>query len=598
MKAQRIVLFLALAALASPVKAQTLINSFATSAEVQAVQCSNAQVAQVASGATQSGYALQANFLPAAWSKITIPCPNAQSWDWSRTAGLAVDVTNPNDTRVMLIFRVEDTPNLSGAATGDYRSGHCTLEPHETETFLLPYIDSLVPANFGMAGLPYPGIYGASALTGASPFDPSHIYDYSFTLQNVVGPTTLYFDNVRTVAPVSTSNLVDKYGQSMLSAWQGKAANDGDLTAQLAAEQTDIALHPAPSDRDQYGGWAAGPALNATGWFRTALYQNRWWLVTPTGHLFFAVGMDSLRSNNPTFTTGRSTPCSSGCPVQRTRSPPITTLRPNLVNGSMTQGNTYDFYQANLQRKYGANSHNLWAANAASRLLSWGFNAIGDNSNSSTYDRGVPSTVLVTPTGNFDTIPSGSGHGDTVPDAWDPNYVAALDTAFSQLSPSQQQDPNLIGYYVNNELSFAGNGTDGNEALPIAVLAATQSASPAKQAFVSQLQTKYATVGALDSAWGTTFTSWSATGPPASISPALTKPAAPTWTASHSPSPGSTSRPSKPNSESTTPPTSTWGAASATTTSSPRPSKPAPRAQTSSASTSTSPASTPPNGAF
>ena len=138
---------------------------------------------------------------------------------------------------------------------------------------------------------------------------------------------------------------------------------------------------------------------------------------------------------------------------------------------------------------------------------------IGDDSNSSTYDHGTSATVLLEPTGSFALIPSGSGHGDPLPDPWDPNYKTALDSTLAQQIPSYKGDPYILGYYVNNELSFAGNGTDGNEALPIAVLAATQSASPAKQAFVSQLQTKYATVGALDSAWGTTFTSWSGHGP-------------------------------------------------------------------------------------
>ena len=306
MKVFRIISCLALVALTTPVSAQTLINSFETSAEVQSIQTSSAQISEITQDATQGSYSLRTDFLPAAWPKITVPCPNGTPWNWSSTAGLAVDVTNPGDARVILIFRVEDAANLSGNATSDYRSGHCTLEPHETQTFLLPYVDGLKSVNSGLVDLPYTGMNTASAITGNNPFSAAHIYDYSFTLQNVTATTTLYFDNIRTVAPVSTSNLADKYGQSTLTSWTGKATSDTDLTAQLATEQADLALHPGPTDRDEYGGWLSGPAMTATGSFYTTKYQNKWWLVTPAGHLFFGLGMDSVRSINPTFTTGRT----------------------------------------------------------------------------------------------------------------------------------------------------------------------------------------------------------------------------------------------------------------------------------------------------
>ena len=311
MKRLEIVSVLALSCLLSAslirtTHAQSLINSFETASEVQSVQTAYAQVTQSTKYASQGTHSLQAIFLPADWAKLTILCPNGNSWDWSQTGGLAVNITNPNDVPVVLVYRVEDAPNLSGGTTSDFRSGHCPLEPHQTETFILPYIDSIAPLAYGMAGLPYLGDYCAAPMSGANPFDPSHLYNYQFSIQSVTKPTTLYFNNVRTVLPANMTGIIDQYGQSTLSTWTGKVAQDSDLAAQLTTEQAQLSQNAPPIDRDSYGGWATGPTLAATGWFRAAQYQNKWWLVDPIGHLFFALGMDSVRENSPTFTTGRA----------------------------------------------------------------------------------------------------------------------------------------------------------------------------------------------------------------------------------------------------------------------------------------------------
>src|SRR6185437_13009010 len=86
--------------------------------------------------------------------------------------------------------------------------------------------------------------------------------------------------------------IVDKYGQFTGDDWPGKVHSDSDLTDALAAEKKDLAAHPGPTDRDEYGGWSTGPRLKATGFFRTEKVDGKWWLVTPTGHVFFSMGLD------------------------------------------------------------------------------------------------------------------------------------------------------------------------------------------------------------------------------------------------------------------------------------------------------------------
>ncbi len=51
----------------------------------------------------------------------------------------------------------------------------------------------------------------------------------------------------------------------------------------------------APLATDRWGGRTDRPAQRATGFFRTELVDGRWWLVTPEGHLFWNVGVNTVR---------------------------------------------------------------------------------------------------------------------------------------------------------------------------------------------------------------------------------------------------------------------------------------------------------------
>lgn len=46
---------------------------------------------------------------------------------------------------------------------------------------------------------------------------------------------------------------------------------------------------------DRWGGRTDRPALRATGFFRTEEINGRWWLITPAGHLYWNVGVNSVR---------------------------------------------------------------------------------------------------------------------------------------------------------------------------------------------------------------------------------------------------------------------------------------------------------------
>jgi agarase len=65
----------------------------------------------------------------------------------------------------------------------------------------------------------------------------------------------------------------------------------------------------------------------------------------------------------------------------------------------------------------------------------------------------------------------------------------------------------VIGYTTDNELAFRSQG--GELDMAISVLGYTASSLATKAALVAELKTKYSTVGELNTAWGTSFASWS-----------------------------------------------------------------------------------------
>ena len=53
-------------------------------------------------------------------------------------------------------------------------------------------------------------------------------------------------------------------------------------------------FRPRAVTLSKYGGLAGGLKRKATGFFRTAQFAGRWWLVDPDDHLFLTVGLCSV----------------------------------------------------------------------------------------------------------------------------------------------------------------------------------------------------------------------------------------------------------------------------------------------------------------
>lgn len=472
---------------------QGLVNGFRTPVEMTEVHSSMARTRQA------PGRGLEVTFQPSEWPNVSLlpPAP----WDWSAAGAVAIDLTNPGKEPVAYGVRIDDDPKADG--WNHSRSISATLAPGKTETVVV--VLGPEPRDSGMRGLPpYPGGHSLSA-SGAGPFDRRHIVSMQVFMHRPSKETTLFLSNIRTMPPISTDGIVDAFGQYTRSDWPGKVHRAADFAVRRAEEEADLRKHPVPSDRDRFGGWAAGPSLPATGFFSTAKRDGKWWLVDPDGRLFFSFGIDTMTPDETTFVTGREAMFTwmpkPGDPLSRFRFPASSPFDRKF-------GDAFNFYGANLYRKYGSGFLTQWRRTATDRLRSWGFDTIGNWSDEA-LERGdrAPYVASGGIGGDHAKLGSGSDYWGPMHDPFDPRFVRDVETSLAPLAEKVKNDPWCLGYFVDNELSWSGDGPDGRYGLAIGALKAP-AGSPAKAALVSQLKAHYSDIGSLNAAWVTQFSSW------------------------------------------------------------------------------------------
>jgi Beta-galactosidase len=145
------------------------------------------------------------------------------------------------------------------------------------------------------------------------------------------------------------------------------------------------------------------------------------------------------------------------------------------------------------------------------RLSAWGFNTIGNWSEPELCAlHRLPYAVPLWPEGDVARVRPGNDWWGSLPDVFDPRFIAAVDTMAEHAATRFRGDPYLIGYFVDNELAW-GNGwsTDLRERYSVAIGAlAAGPQSPAKSAFIAQLTERYQEPQRVAQAWGIPISSW------------------------------------------------------------------------------------------
>jgi len=493
------------------INAILLLNSFESQADVAKVQPHNANIAQVSSHATHGRFALQVEFQTAQYPNIYFRIGQAfDNGDWREFGGLAVDVTNLEPEPIALFIRVDDDFAADGRV--HCSTGRTTLPPKRTVTVVMPF-QVAIPS--GMLGGP-PLVPNALVMeTYGSDLDLSHIVAFQLFLVSPKEPVTLVVDNIRLILKPDFHGIVDKYGQYARSDWKGKVKSDEDLKRQWREEEEWLKANPPFADRDEFGGWLNGPKLKATGFFRTAYVVNgnetephanlqqgkgRWWLVTPTGRLFFSLGINCVRQDEGSPLDNREY-LFSWLPEPNS---PFTQFIFHWRSRGYTRW--VNFYAMNLFRKYGDDWRQKWLDVTVRRLLSWGFNTIGNWSSAEVFRaRKIPYVVPIhygAPT-YFQTA------WHQMPDVFDERYPEVVERTIANAVREWKDDPWCIGYFVDNELSWGGWGNDpvSRYDLPRRVMASDGNL-PSKREFVKLLRAKYGEIGKLREAWRVQVSSW------------------------------------------------------------------------------------------
>ncbi len=441
------------------------------------------------------------------WPGIDLQ-PTDGRWDLSRNTYVALDVYNRGTNAVTVCCRV-DNPSLEGNLVSN--QGWIDLVPDKSDVLRVEFKRNPIAPDVEIIGM-RAGPFGVPRKSGT--IDPSNVIrlvvfvsrpkaDHHFSIGNVRAGG-VYVPLSAPTDPKKLFPFIDELGQYIHKDWPGKTHSIEEMRANGRREEAELARRPGPEERTRYGGWEAGPQLEATGWFRVAKHAGKWWLVDPEGRLFWSHGVDCVRTGNATPISDREHYFKSlpgkGDPLAQFYG--RGSWAPHGYYKDHSPYRTYDFSQANFLRKYGEDWKQRFADVTHRRLKSWGLNTIANWSSHEIY-RMRHTPYVATLSIGAPTIEGSEGYWGKFYDVFDPQFTKTLAKRLGW-KKTEAGDPWCIGFFVDNELSW---GKDDSLALGALKSPADQ---PAKQAFVADLKRKYVEIGKLNAAWGTAHKSWDA----------------------------------------------------------------------------------------
>ena len=280
--------------------------------------------------------------------------------------------------------------------------------------------------------------------------------------------------------------LLDEMGQLVVGSWEGRAEDVIELKEDGKRDYVLYKDHPVIDGFSEYGGWRAGPKYEATGHFYTKKINDKWWFVDPHGYLFWSLGVTGVGGGAVTMTDERNGFFPDTLNRQFVR-------RENFVSNQKSFTG-YDFLSSNLFQKYGANWESLNQAVTLGRMRAWGLNTIGAWSVDSVLGQGkVPYTLIVHPK------LQGLGSLDKIPDPFSVQFRKDLSEKVIELAKLYGGDPWNLGVFIDNELQWGKGSRLASEVIDLEL------SVPAKRAMVEFYRKRYASIDALNRAWGSSF---------------------------------------------------------------------------------------------
>ena len=177
------------------------------------------------------------------------------------------------------------------------------------------------------------------------------------------------------------NNIVDQYGQYTKQTWDGKVTSDADLTSRATSEEatldTQIQQIEDMNKYTQYGGWK-NEALKqeATGRFYVKKVDGKWTYIDPEGYPFISTGLDIIRlGDSLTWISGRNGDNANNISLFQdlpSKTGPLgdhyTTVTSAKPPYGLSSGDGFNFYSANLERKYGQDWLTEWTETTIKRF--------------------------------------------------------------------------------------------------------------------------------------------------------------------------------------------------------------------------------------
>ena len=348
--------------LAAPAGQQTLFN-FVRPADVVQVTTQDASLPQSNAEQTADGEVLRrVTFNPVAQPNVRLT-PQTGVWDWSQSGVMTLRVQSAMSWALTLYVTIQSNDGKTLISRVDLPAG-------PAQTLLVP-LQPFSPLNLGMkAGPPMPMTFDGQRVLLASSsgeLDRSQVVSVTLSMNqpNVAQSILLERFGVQdgdAVTKAAYGGLVDAYGQSTRTKWPEKVGSDEQLKGANAKEQQQTKTwltEREKSSLDKFGGLNKGPTFKASGFFRTEKRDGRWYLVTPEGHPFYSLGVNTVTPDiNQTYVEGREWMFESlpkpGEPLASHFGEGDNRGGNGVDQGrSYNAGRWYDFYAANLQRLYG-----------------------------------------------------------------------------------------------------------------------------------------------------------------------------------------------------------------------------------------------------
>ncbi|GAA3408242.1 sugar-binding protein [Paenibacillus hodogayensis] len=281
---------------------------------------------------------------------------------------------------------------------------------------------------------------------------------------------------------------IDRYGQVIHAYFPTKVTDDTQLQQDALDDPAYYNSLAIPSNRDAYGGLQGSAqqyGLSGKGYFSIQQVGGRPVMVTPSGNVFFSLGVNAISTNETyTKTDGREKifewiPGKTG--------PFATAFRPGSTD--------FSSYIANRIRKFDTPyNEEAFVKEGMKRIKGWGFNTVGAWSGNYATGEAEPHVKML-PTSN---MPWAQVDGLHYFDIFADNAAQNIDEAFARYLPTYRDDPALIGYFMDNEIHFHKIGT--------VIPKAKASKVASKRRFVDLLKERYNdNIGAFNSSWGTSY---------------------------------------------------------------------------------------------